>query len=515
MKTCIAALVWILAPVAAAQTFRVSGTVVDSESKAPLSRTRVALSGGPVPEQSVITTANGSFSFNVPQGKYTLTAAHRDFGQSYGQTRSGDADSSIVTGPDLDTTGILMHWRAPIAIHGKIVDEGGDPVHDAKVELFVEVVTGGKKRIASLGRAESDEFGNYSWSSLPAGTYYLAATGEPWYFSDPMAKAQLTEAGRPPRPYALTYFPSGQDPRGATPLTLRPGAQVQADFTLRPVAGADLRFKCPSSACTGSLTVSAVGIGGVETLVATAYAPELNVIAGILPGRYVVRYSSPDQGMRKEIVVAGGDMTVEILPKPLPTLAGRITFENGQQPRHPVYVNILDEETGKAITVGLDANGGFSCPTLPVSRVRMLLSSTDGFFIKRMAVEGAGMKDGMINVVDGASVKVTLTASAETGRVEGLVLKSDKAVPMVMVVLVPASSANPAGSYGFQTDSNGSFDFNAVPTGDYVLFAVDDQEFEYANPQAVRPYLATGKRITIEPHCDKTERIGLASAGSN
>ena len=514
MKTFIAILAMMLAPLAVAQTFRVSGTVVDSESGLPLSRTQVALSRGPVSEQSMITTASGTFSFDVPQGKYTLTAAHRDFGESYGQTRSGNADSSVVTGPDLDTTGILMRWHAPIAIHGKVMDQGGEPVHDAKVELFVEVMTGGKKRVISLGSAESDELGNYSWSSLPAGTYYLAATGEPWYFSDPMAKDQLTEAGKPPRPYALTYFPSGSDSRGATPLTLRPGAQLQADLTLRPATGTDLHFTCPASLCSGVVTVSAVGVGAGETLLKNLSVEE-ELISGVPPGRYVVRYIGPNQGMRKEIEVAGGDMTVEITPKPLPTLAGRITFDNPQQPpRHPVYLNLLDESTGNAVTVAVSADGSFSHPLLPVTRGRLLLSGTDNFFITRMSVEGASLKDGMIDVVDGAHVKVDLAASGETGRVEGFVLNGHKPVPMVMVVLAPSgSSANLNGPYGFQTDSDGSFDFAAVPAGDYVLFAVDDQEFEYANPDVVRPYLSMGKRISIEPHGHQTERIELARKG--
>jgi hypothetical protein len=516
MKTYIAALVWILAPLAA-QTYRVSGTVVDSESGSPLNRTRVALSGGPILEQSVITTSTGTFSFNVPQGKYTLTAAHRDYGESYGQSRSGDADSSIVTGLGLDTTGIVMRWHAPIAIHGKVMDQSGEPVHDAKLELFIELVTGGKKRVISIGRAESDESGNYSWSSLPAGTYYLAATGEPWYFSDPGAKDGLTDAGNPPRPYALTYFPSGSDPRGATPLTLDPGAHLQADFTLRPATGTDLHFTCPNSACAGSLTVSAVGIGGGETVLTDVYAAESNLISAVPPGRYMIRYSGSDEGMRKEIEVTGGDMTVEITPKPLPTLTGRVTLENPrQQPQHPVQVNLLDEETGKAVTVALNANGSFSFPSPPVSRLRLLLSGGDGVFITRMSVEGASVKDGLIEVVDGAAVKVDLTAGAKNGSLNGFVVNGDKPVPMVMVVLVPASSsANPNGPYGFQTDSDGSFDFTAVPAGDYVLFAVDDREFEYANPAVLRPYLTTGKRISIEPQAIRTERIEVSLKGPN
>jgi hypothetical protein len=233
----------------------------------------------------------------------------------------------------------------------------------------------------------------------------------------------------------------------------------------------------------------------------------------------VVRYSSPDQsmGMRKEIEITGGDMTVEITPKPLPTLTGRITFENPRQPpRHPVQVNLLDEETGKAVIVVLNANGSFSFPSLPVSRLRMLLSGGDGLFITRMSVEGASVKDGLIEVMDGAAVKVDLTAGAKNGSLNGFVVNGDKPVPMVMVVLVPASSsANPNGPYGFQTDSDGSFDFTAVPAGDYVLFAVDDREFEYANPAVLRPYLTTGKRISIEPQAIRTERIEVSLKGPN
>jgi hypothetical protein len=321
------------------------------------------------------------------------------------------------------------------------------------------------------------------------------------------------QAGTPPQPYALTYFPSGSDPRGATPLTLRPGAQVQADFTLRPAAGTDLHFTCPSSACAGGVTVSAVGMGGAETLLTTAGAAE--VIPAVSPGRYVVRYSSPDQGMRKEIEVTGGDMTVELAPKPLPTLTGKITFENPRQPpQHAVYVNLVDEETSKAVTVALSANGTFSCPSPPVSRVRMLLSGAENFFITHMSVEGANVKDGLIEVVDGAAIKVDLTAGAKNGSLNGLVVNGDKPVPMVLVVLAPVSSSvNPNGPYGFQTDSDGSFDFTAVPAGDYVLFAVDNLDFEYANPGVSRPYLTMGKRISIQPQGIRTQRIELSWKG--
>jgi hypothetical protein len=516
VKTRIMSFAAIFASVAAAQTFRVSGTVVDSESGAPLARTRVVLTGGPVPEQSII-TSDGSFSFDVPKGKYTLLASHRGFGESYGQTRSGNSDSSIITGPDLDTTNLVLRWRAPVAIHGRILDEDGEPVFDAKVELFVEALSGGKRHIISLGRAESDELGNYSWSSLPGGTYYLAAVGEPWYFSYEAARNELTEAGKPPSPYALTYFPSGNDARAATPLILHPRAEVEADFTLRPAVGSNLHFVCPSSPCTGSLTLNSAGIGGAETLVRTMDIAQTNVIPGVQPGRYVVRYTGTDGNIRKEIEVAGADFIVEIIPKPAPTLTGKVTFQNPQdQPRHPVLVTLMDEDTGEAVAAALDANGNFSWPMVPVSHVRSSLAGADGFYITRISVDGASAKGGSIEVVDGAKVHVNLTASGETGRLNGFVMNRNKPVPMVRVVLAPAvASSDPSRYHGFQTDSDGSFDFATIPIGDYVLFAVDNQEFEYANSEAVRPYLAIGKHVRIGGDGVHTERIELAPSLHN
>lgn len=518
MKIPIAALAAILASTAAAQTFQVSGTVVDSESGAPLSRTRVVLTGGPVGELSVITSGNGTFSFGVPRGKYTLMAAHRDWGESYGQSVPSRAmGSAIITGPDQDTTRIVFRWHAPGAIRGKVVDESGEPVHSAAVELFVEAVAGGKKRLASMGRAESDELGNYFWSSLPAGTYYLAATGEPWYSSDAFAMDQLTEAGRPPARHALTYFPGTNDARAATPLTLRPGAELQADFVLRPVAGANLRFACPDSPCAGSLSLYAVGLGGAETLVKTTDAPATDVIEAVLPGRYVVRYTGVEGAMRKVIDVGGGDVTVEIAPKPVPTLAGEVTFRNpADRPRHTVYVNLLDEDTGRSFAVALRPDGGFSWPTVAASRVRLLLRGADGFFIAQMSVDGASVKDGVIEVVDGARVQVNLAASSETGRLKGFARNGDKPLPGVLVVLAPSAGAtDPLRYLGFQTESDGSFDYTTVPAGDYVLFAVDNLDLEYANPEVVRPYRASGKRVRIEPHGVQTESIELAPAARN
>jgi hypothetical protein len=78
------------------------------------------------------------------------------------------------------------------------------------------------------------------------------------------------------------------------------------------------------------------------------------------------------------------------------------------------------------------------------------------------------------------------------------------------VVLVPESgSGDPQRNLAFQTESDGSFDFADVPAGDYVLFASENLELEYANPEVLRPYLKDGKRVRIEPHDARALTIPL------
>jgi hypothetical protein len=511
MRISIPVLTLTLALGAVAQTFRVSGVVVDSETGKPLNRTRVVLSGLLGSEWNVVTTDTGTFSFDVPQGKYTLTAAHRDWGDFYGEPVPGsDSGSTVITSPDLDTSRLVFRFRAPVAIHGKIADESGNPIPSATVELFRQTVVRGKRYLTPLERAESDDFGDYSYSQLPAGTYYAVAAGEPWPFSDFFnALGQLTESGTPPVPYGPVFFPNAIDPSTASPLILHPGAELQVDFTLRLSAGANLHYECGSAAaCGGSLDLYAVGPGGAEALIhKDVFQREV-----IPPGRYVFRYTGPEGVMRRVLDVSGGDLTLEIAPKPAPSVTGKVSFQNpANRPRHRLFVNLLDEDTGQTTPIVVGPDGAFAWSAVPASHVRLFLSDSDGFFIAQMSVDGAAVNDALIDLAGGASVHVNLVVSSETGRITGHIKDGGQPVSRALVVLAPAAvSGDPNRYRSVRTESDGSFDCPDLPSGDYVLFAVDNLELEYANPRAIRPYLANGVRLKVNAHRTRTEDIGLA-----
>jgi hypothetical protein len=68
-------------------------------------------------------------------------------------------------------------------------------------------------------------------------------------------------------------------------------------------------------------------------------------------------------------------------------------------------------------------------------------------------------------------------------------MRGEKPVEGVLVVLAPSSGAHDQVRHrGFQTDSDGSFDFQNVPAEDYLLFAVEDTGLEYITPGIHRPF---------------------------
>jgi len=263
--------------------------------------------------------------------------------------------------------------------------------------------------------------------------------------------------------------------------------------------------------------LNALGIGESETLVRNTTLTETTVIPAVPPGRYVVRYTGGDTGMRKTIQVDGGEQTIEIVPKRASSLAGKVRLENAQDhPHNPSYVTLIDQADGQATGAPVDATGSFSFPAVPASRWRLCLAGRDGLFIVRMSVNGVDVNDGVLELLDGSPVIVNLAASAAAGALNGFVMSSDKPVPKAWVILLPAnSSADPCNYHAYETDSDGSFDFTAIPAGDYVLFAVSDQELEYANPEVVRPYLANAKRVSIKAHTGQTLQIELATDAHN
>ena len=157
----------------------------------------------------------------------------------------------------------------------------------------------------------------------------------------------------------------------------------------------------------------------------------------------------------------------------------------------------------------IQRDGSFSVPNVTPGKYRIAVSG--GYVATALEVTGTSLHDSVLELNLEERAIVTVTASSDVGEIKGLVVRGEQPVEAAMAVLVSVREG-PGASVprGFQTDSDGSFDYQNIPAGDYFLFASGDTLFEYSNLEAIHPYLATAKHIHLESQATLSERIAIA-----
>lgn len=500
---------------AAADLFRVSGVVVNAETGAPLARAQVAMTkvGTSALIASQVTGDDGCFAFELPQGSYVLDAGPRYALERYGRRKpEAGFGIAIITGPDLNTTGIKFRWFPTSGILGKIVDETGEPVEGALVQLIRSAIVGGQRLTSTFGWARSDDRGEYRFGRLLANTYYLVVTGKPWY-SQP--GGMETDTGLTTMAYRTVYYPGSLEIGGAAAIALKSGEEHRADFTMQAVPGTNLKvtYEDPRG-LIGTISLLSPGLGSMDGFERSeTLNPFAQTLTGIAPGRYLLRMSGArgktSVSAVQTVDATGGDLEVKLVPVANPEISGTLQMKNGGvRPRGTILVTLVNPATqGAVISAAVRSDGSFAfAPVLP-GKYRPVIRSVDGFFASDIRVEGADFHDGAMEVAPGASPVLQIVASDEIARVRGFVMRDEHPVEGMMVVLAPERENMKLPTQGFQTDSDGSFDYRSVPAGDYLLFAVDDNTFEYRNRPVIQPYLVGAKRIQVEAHQSYSENI--------
>jgi hypothetical protein len=360
---------------------------------------------------------------------------------------------------------------------------------------------------------------------VAAGTYYVVATGQPWHMRGTLGAALGATGPRPPAPaYPPTYYPGATDSRDAAILTVQSGGEVRADIPLRATTGATVRVRCPGSgledeACQGIPTFSLHGIGGVEVHTPEDYDYATHSFSGVAPGRYTLHAVAWVKEAYKEVYkvvdVGPGEFTFDLTMQPPALIAGNVTFKNPLPARAREYIALANETTGASIGGEIAADGTFAM-YLGGARFRVGLYGSVPLAIAQLSADGAPVKDGVVDVTESAEVHLKILASDEMGRVKGFAMNGDQPAPAVMVVLAPAAgSGNPADYSGYQTESDGSFDYLRVPVGDYLLFAADRLDLEFTNPDVIRPYLQSATPVHIALRAIVDQRVAVTAAARN
>jgi hypothetical protein len=233
---------------APAATGRLSGRVIAEGTNAPIAGARVIVfpmmrpatppSGPMTMPPQTMTDADGRFVINsVAPGEYRIDVQKTGFA-STADPMTRPTTYTVTAGQALDNVSIVLQKGAVIS--GKVLDQKGEPVSDARVMALRRVTpprasTAPPRLIPApmQGPQQTNDIGEYRVSGLPPGEYFLAASPRNFGFAGPGA-ASTSGNGGGAMTTTTTYYPGTADQAGAQAITVAAGAEVSnIVFTLQ------------------------------------------------------------------------------------------------------------------------------------------------------------------------------------------------------------------------------------------------------------------------------------------
>ena len=178
------------------------------------------------------TDASGRFTLQgLTPGSYTVMATKRGFVPSEHGQRGDDLPAApVVVEADKDVEGITIVLPRTSVVTGTVVDEHGEPIQDAGVQLLrVRSSPTGLVAMRDQGvfTRRTDDRGQFRLANVDVGDYIVSASLPP----------ETGNSGASPgMAYAPVYFPETFDVTSATPLRVGRAEEIHGVFmTMRRV----------------------------------------------------------------------------------------------------------------------------------------------------------------------------------------------------------------------------------------------------------------------------------------
>lgn len=131
------------------------------------------------------------------------------------------------------------------AIAGRVLDEDGDPLQGAGIQVLKFSYATGARQLIPVGGVTSNDHGEYRAYGLSAGRYFLLATLRGAPLSHPIEAGALVPEVLDP--YAALYYPGVLDLASASEINLPPGGELaDIDFRLQRVSAVTVRGRLVS-----------------------------------------------------------------------------------------------------------------------------------------------------------------------------------------------------------------------------------------------------------------------------
>ena len=509
-----------------AQACTIAGHVVNSLTGNPLRKAQARLlrdSPTPAPPggadaqaeepQETISAADGAFSFKgLAPGAYRVFAERNGFQSRFWGAKDRSSRGQVLRlAPGEERDDIAIELIPLSVITGKVVDEDGDPVAGAQVQVLVPVYSSSGRDLQPRGAAYTNDLGEYRLYSLEARKYYLRA--------DPQGGNMMGgPRGRHAREALVAaYYPGSPDQSGAASVDLAPGRQLSGiEFTLHlghrvTVSG---RLVAPAGATNLMITYSQYIRGGSTT---TSFEPSDPAghftMRGLSPGDYILgarcNLAGEDYSAFLPITVGSADVEdLELHPAPTVEVTGRVRFEGPASEKLGSASIVLNAKLGHSQSMAKIQNDGtFASRGLAPDVYHLGLNTTAEAFLKEARWGDLNALESGLDLSAGSSASdVRIVVSAAVGSLEGTV-QNDKQEPVAgaAVALRPEASSSADDPYadsrfkGAKSGPDGKFHITGLTPGRYRLMAWDDVDESTAryDPEFVQQILSRGQLIEV------------------
>ncbi len=458
------------ASIAAAQTASVAGLVVDANND-PVRKAVVTLTwqGTPRSWATARTDSSGRFVIeNLPAGKYDLRAAKEGAGSAiYGARSTREMGDFLILKDGEQRTDIKLHMIAVSSISGRILDPDGDPIPYATASLLRMSRDLGKPVAVHYLESPTDDHGQFHFSRVDPGEYFLRALAGPQF--------------EPSRIYESQFWPGAADVKDARPVMVRSGENLAGlDFHLNPATPVRIRGR------VGGLPAGRDDLPSVvlqpanegdrgRANVTVRFQPDGHFEFPPVPaGRYRVIARTILDGKAavvSELVDAQPGMGDVVLSFSAGiTLNGTLTLESPGAQKPSAFTVVLSSVTdGSAAKVADDGKFSFD-HVMPGEYELNLQPVPRGGFIKSARLGDRDILFEKFSIDASTKAALNIVVSMRGATVEGQIENTRAAI-----LLAPVGKFHDLARfyYGIATDAEGKFKLVGVAPGKYKILAVE------------------------------------------
>lgn len=502
----------------------VSGVVINKLTESPLKNAHViytkidpaAASSFPLSKE---TDAEGRFNLQLPPGSYRLWIERSGYARQVYGALSPSGEGTALTLARGQQLGPITFRVAPLgAIAGRVMDEDGEPVQSAGIQVLRFSYANGHRELISVAGTTSNDRGEYRIFGLRAGRYLLQVSVP----NAPMSRLPESGALIPEvqDAYAPSYYPGVVDVDSASPVSLSEGSELSdINFQLHKVRALGVRGRLVSPVEKFSSSqiqvVLAHNEGGVASHIGRISgsidgATGKLEIRGVSPGSYLLVASQLFAGhalsgrVPLEVsATAREDVTVPLVSAF--EVIGTLELEGAPRGSVPNLVARLTTSEGLALgpqpvsKVGGDGSIHFSGVT-PGHWTLSFDSLPEGLWIKSETFAGNEAPAGEFNFTENTRGQLHVVLAGNGGQISGTVSLGSQPC-RATVVLVPSAPELRDAHQMYRvtnTTERGLFTLKGVRPGSYKLFAFQEIDpFEWFDPEQLKQVEEMGSSIDV------------------